>query len=173
MRFAYADPPYLGCAVQHYGDHPDAAVYDSIDGHADLIARLIDEFPDGWALSMTSGNLHDLLPLVPRDCRIGAWVKPFASFKPNVTRAYAWEPVIFRGGRDRPRTEPTIRDWAAVPITLQRGMTGAKPEAFCRWVFDWLGAGPDDELVDLFPGSGAVGRAWLRWCNEPRLEAVS
>jgi DNA modification methylase len=37
---------------------------------------------------------------------------------------------------------------------------GAKPAAFCRWVFELLGAAPGDVLEDLFPGSGAVGRAW-------------
>src|SRR4051812_6052889 len=46
MRFAYADPPYLGCAVRLYGDHPDAAVYDTLEGHQELIWRLSDEFPD-------------------------------------------------------------------------------------------------------------------------------
>ena len=37
---------------------------------------------------------------------------------------------------------------------------GAKPAVFIRWVFDLLGALPGDELVDIFPGSGGVGRAW-------------
>ncbi len=182
MRFAYADPPYLGCAVKHYGDHPDAAVYDTLDGHKALIERLVDEFPDGWALSMTTDNLFDLRPLVPRDCRIAAWVKPFAAFKANVTRAYAWEPVIFRGGRNpgwgHPHQPPEkggkqntpkdfhvehYADMLLSPITLKRGLTGAKPEAFCFWVFDLLNLRADDELVDLFPGSEAVTHAWERW----------
>jgi hypothetical protein len=110
MRFAYADPPYFGYAEKFYGDrHPEAAAYDKIETHAALIVRLSEEFPDGWALSMTSGNLKDILPLCPADARVAAWVKPFCSFKPNVNPAYAWEPVVFRGGaqgprgRDRPR----------------------------------------------------------------------
>lgn len=37
---------------------------------------------------------------------------------------------------------------------------GAKPAVFVRWVFDLLGALPGDEMVDVFPGSGGVGRAW-------------
>jgi hypothetical protein len=37
---------------------------------------------------------------------------------------------------------------------------GAKPAAFCWWLFDLLGALPGDDLVDLFPGSGGVARAW-------------
>lgn len=39
-------------------------------------------------------------------------------------------------------------------------VTGAKPAAFCRWLFDLLGAQAGDQLVDLFPGSGGVSRAW-------------
>lgn len=37
---------------------------------------------------------------------------------------------------------------------------GAKPAAFCRWVFDLLGAEPQDEFTDIFAGSGGVMRAW-------------
>ncbi|MFJ2502566.1 hypothetical protein [Microbacterium sp. NPDC087592] len=37
---------------------------------------------------------------------------------------------------------------------------GAKPAAFCRWMFDLLGAEPQDEFTDLFAGSGGVMRAW-------------
>ncbi len=160
MKFAYADPPYLGCAVKYYGHHPEAAVYDTIEGHRLLIERLCDEFSDGWALSMTSGNLRDLLPLCPRAARVGSWVKPFAAFKPNVPVAYAWEPVVFCGGRKRGRDEPTERDWIACNITMKRGLTGAKPRKVCRWIFGLLGAEPTDEFSDIFPGSGAVQAAW-------------
>ena len=38
-------------------------------------------------------------------------------------------------------------------------MIGVKPAAVCRWIFTLLGAAPGDRLDDLFPGSGAVGRA--------------
>jgi site-specific DNA-adenine methylase len=169
MRFAYADPPYYGMARQFYGrEHPDAAVYDTLDGHRALIARLCEEFPDGWALSMASTNLRDILPLCPADCRVGAWVKPFCSFKPGVNPGYCWEPVVWRGGRPRVRRERTVRDYVAVNITLRRGYPGAKPEAFCWWVFSLLNATPEDELVDLFPGSGAVSRAWEAWVRYQR-----
>lgn len=163
MRFAIADPPYLGTSVRFYGDHPEAHVYDTLDGHRDLISRLSHEFPDGWALSMASTNLRDLLPLCPSDVRVGAWVKPFASFKPGVPVAYAWEPVVFRGGRKRGRDSATTRDWVSANITLLRGFPGAKPTAFVHWVLDLLGADPDDEVMDLFPGSGAVTRAIEGW----------
>jgi hypothetical protein len=47
------------------------------------------------------------------------------------------------------------------PLTTLPGrVTGTKPAAFCRWVFTLLGAAPGDTLDDLFPGSGAVSRAW-------------
>ena len=163
MIFAYADPPYLGCSRKHYGDHPEHGVYDTLEGHRALIQRLVDQYPDGWALSCTSGNLFDLLPLCPQGCRVGAWVKPFASFKPNVNPAYAWEPVIWFGGRKRGRNFDTTRDFCAVSITLRRGVSGAKPEAFCWWVFDLLGMEPGDEFHDLFPGSGAVRKAHTTW----------
>jgi hypothetical protein len=170
MRFAYADPPYLGCGKKLYGQmHPLASDYDDLEAHRLLVGRLVSEFPDGWAMSLHSPSLQLILPLCPSDVRVMAWVKPFAAFKANVTVAYAWEPVIVRGGRKRPRTMPTVRDWVSAPITLQKGCPGAKPEQFCRWLFEVLNLEPDDELVDLFPGSGAVARTWGQYRRENRL----
>lgn len=164
MRFAYADPPYLGQGAKHYGDlHPDAGDCDTVEWHAALVARLCNEFSDGWALSLHTPSLKAILNLCPDDVRVCAWVKPFAAWKPNVTRAYAWEPVIIRGGRDIPRTAPTVRDFVAEPITMLKGFPGAKPWRFCWWVFDFLGMEADDDLVDLFPGSGAVTEALQMW----------
>lgn len=157
MRMAYADPPYCGQAKKHYG-------MPEVD-HADLISNLVRDFPDGWALSASSPSLHYLLPLCPRDVRIAAWVKPFAIFKPGVNPAYAWEPVLFRGGRKRPRTSPTIRDWVSQNITLRKGLVGAKPEGFCFWLFDLLGLLPTDTLIDLYPGTGAITIAWKKRCQ--------
>lgn len=159
MRLAYVDPPYYGYAEKFYGDlHPEAAVYDTIEAHEALIARVVAEY-DGWAFSMTSGNLHDLLPLFPADARVGAWVKPFASFKKGVSPAYTWEPVVFRPApRKHDITAPTVRDYVAVGITLQRGLVGAKPEGFCRWIVDLLGWQPGDTIEDVFPGTGVMGR---------------
>jgi len=63
VKFAYADPPYLGCSKKHYGhQHPDANLYDTLEGHRLLIEHLVAEFPDGWALSCTSGNLKKNVP---------------------------------------------------------------------------------------------------------------
>jgi hypothetical protein len=163
MRFAYADPPYPGCA--HFYEENE-----EVD-HQELIERLVDEFPDGWALSTHSPGLKLILPMCPDDVRVMAWVKPFAVFKPNVGVAYAWEPVLVRGGRKLGREVDTVRDWVSANITLKRGMVGVKPEPFCFWLFSVLGAQAGDEFVDVFPGTGAVGRAWDRW--QRQLFAVS
>jgi hypothetical protein len=164
MRFAYADPPYIGQAKKHYGQFGGSEV-----DHAALIAQLESGYPDGWALSCSSPSLQQILAFCPSDVRIAAWVKPFCIFKPNVNPAYAWEPVIWTGGRARSRQEPTVRDWVSTPITLKRGMPGAKPDAFCFWLFDLLNIRPGDELDDLFPGSRAVSRAFEQWSQQYRL----
>lgn len=155
---AYADPPYPGQAKKHYGQFGGSEV-----DHRLLVARLELEYPDGWALSTSSTALRDVLALCPADARVMAWVKPFASFKPGVNPAYAWEPVIVRGGRPYGREAVTVRDWVAANITMQTGMPGAKPEAFCFWLFAALNLHPGDEFDDLYPGSGAVARAWEKW----------
>jgi len=80
MRLAYADPPYIGQARKHYG--PDAR-----EVNHELLVNHLREF-DGWALSASSPSLAKILPLCP-EARVAAWVKPFASFKPNVNPAYA------------------------------------------------------------------------------------
>lgn len=153
MKFAYADPPYLGCSRRYYSDHPEHAKYDTIEGHAALLVELKTDYPDGWALSMTTGNLKTLMPFIPDNARIAAWVKPFAIFTPNVNPAYTWEPVIFCGGRRGDRTRKTVKDHLACNITLKKGLTGAKPKEFCDWVLDLLGYEEGDTLVDLFPGT--------------------
>jgi hypothetical protein len=163
MRFAYADPPYLGCGKKHYGNgHPDAADWDDPETHRGLIARLETEYPDGWALSCHVPSLEVLLPMCP-GVRISAWVKPFHALKRGVRPSYGWEPVLFRGGRNKNHPPPpkggkatTPRDFVIANITLKKGLTGAKPEHFCRWVLDILGYRPGDHLHDLFPGTGVM-----------------
>jgi len=157
MRFVYADPPYVGQAKKHYSHDPNCAEVD----HAELIERL--NTYDGWALSASSPSLKIILPLCPDDVRVMAWVKPFCIFKPNVNPAYAWEPVLVRGGRKRGRDMPTVRDWCRCNITLKRGLCGVKPDDVCFWLFDVLNMQPQDEFDDLFPGSGAVSRAWEQY----------
>lgn len=170
MRIAYADPPYPGQSRRHYSEHPD---YDGEVDHGDLLRRL--QSYDGWVLHTSSPALRDLLPLCPPDVRVMAWTKPFAAFKRNIKVAYSWEPVIVHGGRG---AEPngiaglTMRDYIAEPIAMERGLVGAKPERVCWWVFEVLGMNADDELDDLFPGTGAVSRAFESWKRTPRLEVA-
>lgn len=164
MRFAYADPPYLNCCKLYGHYHPDGKCWDDIQTHADLIASL--EQYDGWVLSLSSPSLRYLLPLTPEDTRVGSWVKPFCSFKPNVNPAYAWEPYFFRGGRKFERYDATVRDYVSANITLKKGLTGAKPEDFSMQIFRMLNARSDDEFVDLFPGTGLVTEAWRKYCGQ-------
>jgi hypothetical protein len=153
IRAAYADPPYIGQAKRRYS-------CPEVD-HAELIERL--ETFDAWALSLSSTNLLEVLRLCPEGVRVGAWVKPFCAFRPNVNPAYAWEPVIFKLARHRTRQQLTIRDWHSANMTMQRGLCGVKPESFCVWIFEMLNLQPGDEFYDLYEGSGAVTRAFNRW----------
>lgn len=155
MRFAYADPPYLGQGDRY--DHYDSAMWNEVKSHLALVDQLFDEYPDGWALSLSSPSLRLILPHCPDTARVAAWVKPFAVFKPNVNPAYAWEPIIFVGGRRGTRERATVRDWHSENITLRKGLVGAKPPGFCRWILDLLGYEEGDELVDIFPGTGVMG----------------
>jgi hypothetical protein len=165
MLFAYADPPYLGQGKKHYSHHPDAGVWDDPESHRQLIESLA--VYDGWAVSCSSPSLVILLPMCPPGTRIGAWVKPFHVFKKGVRPAYAWEPVLFWGGRNKKPPVPekggkaiTPRDWVSANITLKKGLTGAKPPAFNEWILDLLGYRPgEDELVDLFPGTNGMAEA--------------
>src|SRR5687768_2283879 len=117
MRFVYADPPYIGQAKKHYKADPNCAEVD----HAALIGELVRGY-DGWALSCKSdaAELEWLLKQCRRahrrigrkdKVRLGAWFKPFCSYKPGVPVAFAWEPVIFWSSRRRTREQDTVRDW--------------------------------------------------------------
>lgn len=150
-RFVYADPPYPGMGHFYEGGREV--------NHGLLIAYLDAEF-DGWALSTGSKTLKYVLGLCPDDVRVAAWVKPWCSFKKGVNPAYAWEPIIFKpAARKHDVTQPTTRDWLAANATKQRGFVGAKPAELFRWVRWLMRMRPDEELLDLFPGSGAGDRA--------------
>lgn len=162
MNIGYADPPYIGCA-HLYKDHPDFA--GEVD-HAALVDRLQSEY-SGWVLhaSATAQSMAILAPLVEKTgARWCSWVKGFAAFKRNVPVAYAWEPVIIKAARKPVVSKRLVmRDWIECPITMKRGLTGAKPEAVCHWAFELAAAHPSDDLHDIFPGTGAVGLAWETW----------
>lgn len=171
MKLGYADPPYPGCA-HLYKDHPD---YGGEVDHRQLVERLMDEF-DGWVLHTSVGG-HRMMErekiLPETGIRVCQWFKPFAAFKRNVPVAYVHEPVIIACVR-----KPTVskrlvlRDvliceeeesGVVEGITMKRGLTGVKPSKVVHWALEVAGVVPEDEVADLFPGSGAVGRAWEEW----------
>jgi hypothetical protein len=155
LRFAYADPPYVGMAARY--DHPDTMRWNEPDAHIALMAQM-DATNDGWALSLHVPSLPALSSGMPDGARISAWVKPFASYKKGVRVAYTWEPVIWRRTAEKREGDPFGRDHLSCNIAMQKGFFGAKPEAFCRWVLMLLGWQPGDTVDDLFPGTGVMGR---------------
>lgn len=172
MKIAYADPPYIGCAHLYRDQESYAGEID----HAELIERLQSEY-DGWILhaAATPKSMAVLAPLVEKieGARWMSWVKGFAAFKKNVSVAYAWEPVIVKVARKPVVSKRLVmRDWIQESITLRKGLTGAKPEAVCHWAFEMVGAHPDDDLHDIYPGTGAVTKAWATWRGKFTLPAL-
>lgn len=180
MRLAIADPPYLGRANRWYGDgrgsgrvitsagrpgrkpdyHPDAAEWDNPARHIQLVHDLARDF-DGWAIAGTASSVPVLLSEAPPRTRLAVWVKPNAM--PAGARVVnTWEPVVFFVPEGRTRRGPagtSIRD-ALVETVKPDGFLGSKPIAWTAWVLGMLGYDPAaDQVVDLFPGSGAVAKA--------------
>ena len=118
-------------------------------------------------MSAAMYSLKEIIAIAPADARLAAWVKPWSAFKPGVDPAYTWEPVLFKTARKASKHTPTVKDHLICNITLKKGLCGAKPRDFCFWVFDLLGMKPGDELVDVFPGTGIVGRCWEEMKKEP------
>ena len=161
MTFAYADPPYPGLARKYYD-------CEEVD-HEQLVSRLMAEFPQGWALSTSSDALQDVLALCPTGVRVSAWVN---GARPGVSMFArdAWEPLIRWGGRPR-RLGPAEKlsnalIWGGRQPSHPGALVGMKPAAFAEWMFRQLGAMKGDTLVDLFPGSGAIQRAWAMFCGD-------
>ena len=164
--FAYADPPYVGQAKRHYGSHPDFG--GEVD-HAELIGRLVTY--DGWALSLSVKSLPAILKLCPDDVLVLGWFKPIAPPLGD-HRRYNWEPVILSPVR---RYGPGYVPMATIASPPQftfrekpeSHVIGEKPEEFGHWVFAAAGLTKDDELYDLYPGSGAITRAWATYRPGP------
>jgi hypothetical protein len=162
MRFAYADPPYPGLAQKYYQT-------EEVD-HVQLIAELYACYPDGWALSTSSDALQKVLAICPAGVRVASWVKGErrgVSWRPRS----AWEPLIVWGGRpQRIGVEEYSSDvlvWGGRQHSHPGALVGMKPAAYAEWMFRQLGAARGDELVDLFPGSGAITRAWDLYTRPP------
>jgi hypothetical protein len=155
MRFAYADPPYPGLSSRYYKDQP---TFSGEVDHAALVQTLERGGYDGWALSTGAYALREVLPLCPSGARVCAWVKPIGANPRTIGLHNGWEPLIVVGGRQR---QPGRPDWLrAQPARGGGDLPGRKPLAFCAWLFECLGMQPGDDLVDLFPGTGIVGRCW-------------
>ncbi|MEL6280501.1 MAG: hypothetical protein AAFR28_16700 [Pseudomonadota bacterium] len=179
MKFAYADPPYLGCAQYYRVHHPEADIWDDPETHRTLIERLCDEFPDGWVMSLRERGLRTLLPMCPEDARVGCWITENSRFANRLPVQRYFEPVIWRGGRPwsgkarcadwvltkRPGTIPGTERLRSKYKDQPQAFLGRKPPAFCEWIFDLIGAQPGDDFHDLFPGSGAVSAAWAKRCG--------
>lgn len=154
--FAYADPPYPGLARKYYGS-PEV-------NHQMLIGTLIRDYPDGWALSTSSGpGLQIVLPMCPAGVRVGSWHRPErrgVAYHPRDS----WEALIVWRGRVRqiPATEACSNTLVGGgrQRTHPGALIGMKPAKFAEWMFTQLGALRGDTLVDIFPGSGAIARAW-------------
>jgi hypothetical protein len=175
MKFAIADPPYLGRAVRYYGEggrggrnrkqadkHPEAFIWDNPKTHQDLAKNLMRDF-DGFAIAMSVHSLSTYLQVLETDSengiRVGVWHRPNAVPSGSRVTNY-WEPVIFkipkcRKGRFK---GPHTNDVLTCNIS-QNGFIGSKPIEWTHWVLDVLGVTEDDEVHDLFHGSGAVADA--------------
>ena len=160
--FAYADPPYIGQAHKHYRSHPDYA--GEVD-HRRLIETL--ETYDGWALSLSMKSLPVIMKMCPDDVLTLSWVKPIAPPMGD-HRHYSWEPVILRPvRRPGPGYVKTHLVLSPPQFTFRprppEHVIGEKPEGFAHWIFASAGLTPSDTLTDMFPGSGAISRAWRTW----------
>jgi len=162
VKLTYADPPYIGQAKRHYKNDPSGIPAQEVDYPA-LIQQLKNQ--DGWALSASSPSIFEIVPMINEvfpigSVRVGAWVKPFASWKPTHRVQYTWEPIFFKPTRDKgSKSVPSVRDYVSANITMRKGTHGAKPDTFNDWVLELLGQQSGDEFIDMFPGTGGMSAA--------------
>ena len=97
----------------------------------------------------------------------------------------AWEPLLVVGGREHATDVPQdllddletddvvldeVLDYRGRYDSFNGALVGMKPPEFSCFLFRQLGARPGDTLDDLYPGSGAVGRAWALYTSLERAE---
>lgn len=162
-HFAYADPPYPGCAKRYY-KMPEV-------DHAALALELDATYPDGWALSTSAAAAPDVCRQIPGPLRLAIWCR--ACRRPRRFGPHnAFEVLLIRGGRPRhhdPKSPASdVLTWSGRQHTHPKALVGMKPAAFCEWMFHLLGAVQGDTLTDIFTGSGAVARAWDQFQNPVR-----
>jgi len=147
--------------------------------HRLLIGYIDAEF-DGWALSCSSPSLRLILPMCPDGVRVMAWVKAYVPHRPGVSPTYAWEPVIAKMmPRKHSRSASNPMDWvSALPSGMYRSgagrqrILGEKPPLFVQWLLRACRVSRDDEIEDIFPGSGAVAEAIDQWRRQGELPLV-
>lgn len=179
MKLIVADPPYppfVGSggkknrASRWYGTgqrslkdnpadrHPDANVWDDPKRHRLLLEELM-QTSDGWAIATSVDGIAAYGEL-PIGTRIMAWIKPNAIPGSHRVRSN-WEPVILYppvGRRSNRSGKGSVTD--VFVGNAPRGFIGEKPEGWTHWVLDALSFEPNnDQLIDMFVGSGAVTRA--------------
>lgn len=160
-RRYYGDGPH-GTNRSRADFHPAAGEWDDPARHRALLEQLVDEF-DGWAIATTLDGLDCYRPLPP-GARTMIWRK-LTSTRGSGRISNTLEAVIVF---TPPARRGRIDGLGQVPDFLQAeppkiGFPGAKPEKWTRWVLDALAYNPDeDEILDLFPGSGSVSSAARR-----------
>ncbi len=158
MKFAYADPPYYKRGKADYGNlHPEAHIWDLKKTQRNLIEKLKNEYPDGWAMSCNPSDLSWLLS-GHDDVRVAAWTKTFHQIRATSVQ-YSWEAVLFMGGRVIIGRNPLVRDHLNCAVAMKKGLKGAKPDKFNNWILDILGYQKGDQLDDLFPGTNGMAAA--------------
>lgn len=142
--------------------HPEAAKWDDLTEHRKLLLHLVENF-DGWAIATTPDGLQAYFPL-PMNAQIMAWHKPTA-MRGGGRIIERWEPVIVyvpegRQTREGAGVSNVLTANAPRATSKRKSFVGAKPPEWTRWVLAALGYDPaEDEVVDVFPGSGSVARA--------------
>lgn len=176
MKFAIADPPYLGSAYRWYGlngrakghglgradQHPEAELWDKPEKHIELANKLLNEF-DGFAIALTSHSLSTYLSVIKTErengIRVMSWIKP-ASLPSGSRITQSYEPVIVKIPKDRKgrNSGKQMVDYL-IKAAPRKGFAGSKPKEWTIWVMQAMGVRQEDEVIDLFNGSGAVAKA--------------
>lgn len=194
LRLAYADPPYPGKSRKYYGNHPDFAgevdhpaliasltEYDgwALSTSASALPEVLASCPPGVRVAAwhrgerptrSLGPLNAWEPVIYRGGRLSVVLAgehdASRSAVVHASRSTVVTPLNDReASRGSGRRVDSLIYTARARRTDPAWVTGAKPAAFSRWIFDLLGALPGDEFTDVFPGSGGVLRAWEAYCS--------
>jgi len=120
-----------------------------------------------------------VLALCPPDTRVCVW-RQRVRVSPSKRALSAWEPLLVVGGREH-RTDVSqqllddletddvvldeVLDYRGRYDSFNGALVGMKPPEMAVWIFRQLGARAGDTLDDLYPGSGAIGRAWTLYTS--------